>query len=163
MSGVTTPPSSPSPAAPNRKRRLRDTPLWAWVVIALAVSLTVAPGVFAVANYINDRTTVTIDLVSWSVPVDGTSEYIISCQTAGSFGPCPYRASPGSNYGAPVYLSGYFSGKNVNLTAPLPFHLRSTAPELPALVPTTGLTIWVNLTLPSTPGEYSFTGNIVFS
>ncbi|MGD0589153.1 MAG: hypothetical protein ABSA63_10265 [Thermoplasmata archaeon] len=129
----------------------------------MAASPFITAGVFAIGDYITAHTTVTVDLVSWAVTFGGETEYIVSCQTIGSFGPCPHEVKPGSDYSTSVYISGYFAGKNVSLSAPSPFRLGSTYPVLPVLVPDFGVTISVNLTLPSSPGEYSFTGAVIFS
>jgi hypothetical protein len=163
MSGPVSPSYGALITAKGEQRRHRQVPLWVLIVAVMAASPLIYAGVFAIGDYITTHTTVTVDLVSWAVPVGGGTEYIISCQTVASIGNCPYPASPGSNYALSVFLSGYFEGKNVSLTAPSPFHLRSTAPDLPALVSSAGLTIGVNLTLPSSPGEYSFTGAVIFS
>jgi hypothetical protein len=163
MSGPPSLSDGPSPISGTKKRRRRDVPLWVPIVAVMAASPFISAGVFAIAEYVTAHTTVTIDLVSWAVTVDGGTEYIITCQTSGSFGPCPHQVKPGSEYASSIYISGYFAGKNVSLSAPSPFQLKSTNPGLPAPVPLSGLTIAVNLTLPSSPGEYSFTGEVIFS
>jgi len=131
-------------------------------VVAIAMSPLVTFGVFAIGNYITNTTTVTIDHAAWAVPVGGTIEYIPMCGF-GSTVNCPYHVRPGSDFSAPIYVSGYFLGRNVSLSAPAPFSLVSTDPTLPTLVPSTGLMVTVDLGLPSTSGEYSFTGNVTFN
>jgi hypothetical protein len=163
MSGLASPSDGSLISAKGGQRRRRQVPLWVPIVAVMAASPLIFAGVFAIGDYITTHTTVTVDLVSWAVPVGGETEYIISCQAVASVGICPYHASPGSNYAVSVFISGYFAGKNVTLTAPLPFHVRSTTHDLPAPLSLAGLTIEVNLTLPSSPGEYSFTGAVVFS
>jgi hypothetical protein len=158
------PTSSPAPAIPRRKRRLRDTPSWVLVTIAVAVGVLVPQGLFAAANYITDQTTVTIDTMAWAFTyAPGVTGYLPICGFGGEgFGSCPYRAQPGLDYTSSVFISGYFAGKNVTLSAPSPFHLISTHPDLPALVTSSGLLISVELQLPKTAGEYSFTGTVTF-
>jgi|SRR5271157_4861102 len=163
MVGPVLPSDGVSTTAKSEKPKHRQVPLWVPIVAVMAASPLIYAGVFAVGDYITTHTTVTVDLVSWAVNYDGGTEYFISCQTAGSFGSCPTHVTPGSNYATSVFISGYFAGKNASLTAPSPFDLRSTTPNLPALVLSVGLTIGVNLTLPSSPGEYSFTGAVIFS
>ncbi len=133
------------------------------VVAVVAASPLIMMGVFALGDYIVAHTTVTIDLVSWAMPVDGHAVYDISCQSSDGVGNCPYHVKPGSVYSTTLFFAAPYSGTNVTLYAPSPFSIASTDPGLPAVVPPTGLNIAVNLTLPSSPGEYSFTGNVTFS
>lgn len=146
---------------PKRQPR-RHVPFWLVLVAVLAVSPLIGAGVFAIGNYIVAHTTVTVDLVSWSVPLRGGSVYEISCQSSNGVGTCPYHVKPGSVFSTTVYIAIY-PGMNVSLYAPPPFSLASTSPGLPVTVPSAGISIGVNLTLPSAPGEYSFTGNVTFS
>ena len=176
--------SSPSPTGvvagtARPKRRVPDDFPMLLVFIGVACSsLVVGPAVFAVANYYEDITTVTVTIVSWDVILHGEDqhEYTIACQSfltgPGWFGvssappgpnPCPYRAHPGSNYNASFYVSGFFQNSTVALVTPPPFELVSTTPVLPQLVPPGGFALTVEVKLPTTAGEYSFTGNETFS
>lgn len=148
-----------------RRRPRRQLPLWVAVVVVLVASPLILAGVFAIGNYVVARTTVTINLVSWSVSLNGTPLYQVSCQGRDNGGNCPYQVKPGSVYATTLSVWPLYPGRSMNVTiyAPSPFSIASTHPSLPALVSPTGLQIAVNLTLPSSPGEYSFTGNVTFS
>lgn len=136
---------------------------WALVAALVAVGLLGGPAALAIDNYVVAHTTVTIDLVSWAVSVNGQTWYQVSCQSNSGFGDCPYHIRPGSVYATEVYFGPYYAGKNVTLSAPSPFSIASTSPSLPALIPPSGVSVTVRLALPSAPGEYSFTGNVTFS
>ena len=142
------------------KRPGRIIPTWVLIVIVVVAGPLATLGVFSVGSYITDHTTVTIDSVAWAVNVSGATEYIISC--GGGQGTCPQQVKPGSDYATTIFVSGYFAGKNVSLSAPSPFRLLSTNPDLPVLVPSSGLAIMVDLGLPSSPGEYTFLGMVTF-
>ena len=162
---ATAPISSHPAAGPGKWRSLRTTPTWALVAIFVVVSLLVPQGVFATLNYYNDQTTVTIDSMAWEFTyAPGATGYLPICGFGGgAFPSCPYRAQPGSDYSSSVLISGYFEGKNITLSAPSPFLLLSTSPQLPAPVSASGLLISFELQLPKTAGEYSFTGPITFA
>jgi len=127
--------------------------------------LLVPQGVFALLNYVNDQTTVTIDVMAWEFTyAPGATGYLPICGFGGGgFPSCPYRAQPGSDYSSSVLISGYFDGRNITLSAPSPFLLLSTNPQLPAHVTASGLLISFELQLPKTAGEYSFTGPVAFA
>lgn len=148
--------------APQRSPR-RQFPLWAMVVALVAVGLLIVPAVFTIGDYVVAHTTVTVDLVSWGVSINGQSWSQVSCQGSGGFGGCPYHVKPGSVYTTAVYFGAYYAGRNVTLFAPSPFSIASTSPSLPASIPASGISVTVHLALPSAPGEYSFTGNVTFS
>lgn len=145
------------------RRPRRQVSLWVVILAVLAASSVVPIGVFLTGDYIVAHTTVTINLVSWSVPIQGHREYDVSCQSFDGVGDCPYHVKPGSIYTTSVLIPSMFSGMNVSLYAPSPFSIASTDPSLPALVPSSGLPITVHLTLPGSPGPYSFTGSVTFS
>lgn len=109
-------------------------------------------------SYYVAHTTVSIDVVAWAFPQH--YGYAIECDSGGN--PCPGDVAPDSNSSGLISVSGYFEGKNISLLAPAPFHLISTDPVLPVPVPAAGVDITVVLGLPSSPGEYSFTGNVTF-
>ena len=139
-------------------------PTWAIVVI-VAVSVTAAAGVGTeFGQYYVTHTTVTIDLISWALPpINGTLlGYAIWCQSLSSPA-CPTQVQPGSTYTGTVSLMG-FEG-NVTVVVPSPFALVSTHPSLPASMPRApaGLSLTIELKLPSVAGTYSFTGEIVAS
>jgi hypothetical protein len=160
MSGPTTPASDLLSSERPKKRRLRDVPAWVPIVIVIVASPLITLGAFAVADYIVEHTTVTVDSATWAIPVGGGTEYIISCGPGWSS--CPQHVKPGSDYMTSIFVSGYFAGKNVTLSAPSPFRLLSTDPSLPVLVPPSGLVITMDLGLPSSPGEYTFLGTVTF-
>lgn len=149
----------PASVRPKRTPR-RQVPLWVVTVAVVAASPLILAGAFVAGNYIVAHTTVTVESVSWAVPVHGHPEYYISCQGGNGIGACPYQVKPGSVHSTTVFIASQFSGMNVTLYAPSPFSIASTDPNLPALVPSSGLSIAVNLTLPGSPGDYSFTGNV---
>ncbi|MFZ0829559.1 MAG: hypothetical protein WCB18_02675 [Thermoplasmata archaeon] len=161
MSGRTPGVDGPPHFQGSKKRRVRSTPLWVLVVIPLLAGPLAIFGVFAIGSYITEHTTVTIDAASWTIPVGGGTEYLLSCGPG--VGSCPQDVKPGSDYTTSIFVSGYFAGKSVNLAAPSPFRLLGTEPYLPVPVPPTGLVITVDLGLPSSPGEYSFLGTVTFS
>jgi hypothetical protein len=148
-----------------RERRLRDTPGWVLIAIAILAGMLIVLGVFAVANYTADQTTVTIDEMVWEFTyAQGATGYLPICGFGGGeFSSCPVRAPPGSDYTGSLLISGYFAGKNVSLSAPSPFRLISTNPTLPVLVTPSGLDITFELQLPTSAGEYSFIGSLTFS
>jgi hypothetical protein len=163
MSGPTPPTTGPSSVDRPKKRRLRDAPGWVLIVIAILAVLLVPLGVFAVANYITNQTTVTIDDMAWALTyAPGATGYLPICGFGGT-GNCPSHVHPGSDFTGSVLISGYYAGKNVGLSAPSPFRLISTDPTLPAVVSAPGLLISVDLQLPQSAGEYSFTGTVTFS
>jgi len=162
------------------KRRVPDDVPLAIVFVGVAISaFLVVPAVFAVANYYEDTTTVTITNVSWDVVLydEDQHEYTIACQTQltgggllGAPSPipigvnmCPYRAHPGSDYNASIIVSSFFQNSTMNLVTPAPFELVSTTPSLPVLVPPGGFEITVELKLPTTAGQYVFAGTETFS
>jgi len=165
VSSVAPPTNGLSPVGRPKKRRLRDAPVWAIVVLAILAGSLGSIGVVALANYITDQTTITIDHMAWAFTyAPGATGYLPMCGFGG-FSSCPYHAPPGSDYTGSVLISGYSAnaGKNVTLSAPSPFRLISTDPILPALVPPAGLLILVDLQLPTSAGEYSFTGTVTIS
>ncbi|MGP8076435.1 MAG: hypothetical protein ACLP8Y_06875 [Thermoplasmata archaeon] len=135
------------------------------MTIWVAVGVLVPPSVFAVGDIINDQTTVTIDTMAWAVTyAPGGTGYLPICGFGGEgFANCPYRTQPGSDYSSSVLISGYYGEMNVTLTAPSPFVLLSTTPQLPAPVSPSGLVISFELQLPKTAGEYSFVGTVTFA
>ena len=141
-------------------RRFRDVPWWVVVLIVLVAAPLAGAGTFSLAGYVVDHTTVTVDSVTWAVSVGGTTEYWISC--GGGEGNCPMHVKPGSEYATTVFAAGFFAGKNLTLSVPGPFRIVSTDPALPAPVPPNGLTVSVDLGLPSTAGEYSCLGTATF-
>jgi hypothetical protein len=162
------------------KRRVPDDVPLLIVFIGVAISsLLVIPGVFAVGNYIEDITTITITNVAWDVVLHGEDqhEYTIACQSdltgGGLFGvsspmptginPCPYRAHPGSDYNASFYVGSFYRNSTMTLVTPAPFELISTTPSLPAPVPSGGFELTVELKLPTTAGQYTFLGDETFS
>ena len=149
---------TPAPGSSPKGRRRRSVPDWVVVVVGLVAVVLAGPAVFAIGDYYVAHTTVTVALVSWALPpVNGTSYgYLIECQ-----GNCPTQAHPGSTYTGTVYIEG-FRG-NVTLEVPAPFALVSTDPTLPAPIPPTGLPLSIELKIPSSPGTYSFTGQIELS
>ena len=153
------PTGPPSTLDRPKRRRFRSVPSWVPIVIVLAAAPFLTFGVLGVANFIQEHTTVSLGYVSWEMNVSGAPEYLVSCQQQS----CPQHAAPGSDYTSTIFVSGYFAGKNVTLSAPSPFRLLSTIPTLPALVPGAGLTITVVLGLPSTAGDYNCLGLVAFS
>ena len=163
MTRTTLPANVPPPAAAPKKRRLGKVPIWGWILIAIVASSLFSLGVPAIQNYVVDHTTVSVSSGAWAVPVGGGQEYSPMCGWGGVDGGCPSRVSPGSDYATSISLSSYFAGKNVALSAPSPFRILSTNPTLPVQIPSSGITISVDLGLPSTPGVYSFLGTVSFS
>ena len=136
-------------------------PAWA-VVVIVAVSVTAAAGAGSeIGQYYVAHTTVTVNLISWALPpVNGSFlGYAISCQSFSSPA-CPTQVHPGSTYSGTIDLTG-FSG-SVTLAVPSPFTLVSTDPQLPLTMPPApgGVSLTFELKLPSSPGTYSFTGEI---
>jgi hypothetical protein len=165
MSGTFADLNRPAAAEPRRKRRLQDVPTWVLVAVSIGASILVSQGAVAAVNYYTDQTTVTIDTMAWALTVaPGVTGYLPICGFGGEgLSSCPYRAQPGSDYFSSVLISGYFHGMNATLAASAPFHLVSTNPQLPALVPASGLLISFQLQLPKSAGEYSFVGPVAFS
>jgi len=142
-------------------RHRRQVPTWALVLVLLVACPLAAYGVFDLANFVVNATTVTVTTGAWSVPVGGSVEYSPMCGWGVADG-CPYHVAPGSTYVTTLELSPYFEGRSVTLSVPGPFRLVSTSPSLPASIPAGGLDITITLSLPSTPGEYSFLGSVTF-
>jgi hypothetical protein len=134
------------------------------IVIAVLAGQLILWGVFAVGDYIEDTSTVTVTLVSWGLSEHGQPVfgYLIECQSPGGAPSCPYRVSPGSDYTSILLISGFFANGTLTLETPSPFRLVSTTPVLPLVVPAGGVDLTVVLELPSTAGEYSFTGTANF-
>ncbi len=130
------------------------------VLVVLVAAPLAGAGLLSLANYAVDRTTVTVGSVIWAVPVGGTTEYWISCGPGA--GNCPTHATPGSEFSTTFVASGYFAGKNLTLSVAEPFRIVSTVPGLPVAVPPSGLTVSVELALPSAPGTYSCLGTVTF-
>jgi hypothetical protein len=138
-------------------------PNWLVVLLVLITGPLAGYGAVSAANYYIAHTTVSVDLVSWAIPEPGGGAlYDIECQ-ANTGNDCPQHVPPGSTYSGTVSVSGYYEGKNVSLRAPSPFRLVSTDPGLPVRVPASGVDITVVLGLPTSAGEYSFTGNMSFA
>lgn len=161
-----------TPAAPDRKRRRpRKVPLWVIIVGVAIASPAITFGVFSLGNYIENTTTVTVTLISWAIVLHGQDfhEYTVSCQTQLVNGvptgqdTCPYRVHPGSDYNTTFFVSGYFQNTSLTLGTPSPFELVSTTPSLPVMIPSNGLELTVELKLPTSAGQYNFTGTESFS
>ncbi len=141
-------------------RRFRDVPWWVPVLVFLVAAPLAGAGTLSLVGYVVDHTTVTVNSVTWAVSVGGATEYWISC--GGGEGNCPTHAKLGSEYATTFVASGYFAGKNLTLSVPGPFRIVSTDPALPVMVPPNGITVSVDLGLPSTAGEYSCLGTATF-
>lgn len=148
------------PSSPRRgvRHALVRIPTWVLIVSLVIAIPLVASGVLAVADYVVEHTTVTVDAVSWAVNVSGTTEYSISCGPG--YVSCPYHVKPGSEYSTSLVISPFFAGKSVSLSVPPPFQLVAPAPGVWSPVGSDGLVIPVTLQLPGSPGEYSLTGTI---
>jgi hypothetical protein len=142
-----------------RSRKIPD-----WVVVVVGVVGVIGAGVLGneIGAYYISHTTVTVSIISWGLPSMNGSVYAwaVECQQEA----CPTQAHPGSTYTGSIFLSGFWgTGGNVTLTTPAPFTLVSTEPTLPAVLPAGGLTISIELKLPSAAGTYSFTGQVQVS
>jgi len=162
MYGLVSPTGSPFPVDRPKKRRLRDAPGWVLIALAFLASMLVVLGGLAVANYVTDQTTVTINEMAWEFNyAPGVAGYLPICGFGGvGIGGCPYRAHPGSDFTGSLMISGGYVGKNVSLSVPSPFRLISTDPTLPIAVPPSGLDIAFELQLPTSAGEYAFIGTL---
>ncbi len=164
MAGSPSEPASALEGSGRGSKFRRSMPAWA-VVVIVAVSVTAAAGAgWEIGQFYVAHTTVTVDLISWALPpVNGTFlGYAISCQSFSSPA-CPTQVHPGSTYSGTIDLTG-FPG-NATLVVPSPFTLVSTDPRLPVTMPPApgGVSLTFELRLPSSPGTYSFTGEILTS
>ncbi len=160
------------PGPPDRKRRrLRKVPFWAILVAVAIASPVITFGISSLGDYIENTTTVTVTDIAWEIVLHGQNqhEYMIACQSELDNGqpigpdPCPYRVHPGSDYNTSFFVSGYFQNTSLTLGTPPPFELMSTTPSLPAMIPSNGLQLSVELKLPTSAGQFNFTGTESFS